>query len=290
MTGSFKLKEISPTVLGAIQAALNLGTQFNLGFGGEGRSAFIENNTFAAIEGQDVSSVSEKYLGTRRGPFGSPIPQTQTYVDNNPSVQGFVVSADAIAANEVLFPGQKVQTENGEEQKRAFCQSCDFIKWGAWGARVDYTQHGGQAATADIPLGWWIAGDVVSSSDMPTTGSASYMGDAIGNVINSGKQYTATGDMSMIWYFGPRSGTLTISDFDNKTFSGRMDAPGRLAANVFSGALVGSDHLVGAANGAFVGSPGPGITPQGVIGNFGVANSTWQATGIFGGTAVPHGN
>jgi hypothetical protein len=70
---------------------------------------------------------------------------------------------------------------------------------GAPGApRVDYTQHGGQAATADIPLGWWIAGDVVSSSDMPTTGSASYMGDAIGNVINSGKQYTATGDMSMI--------------------------------------------------------------------------------------------
>ena len=62
MTGSFKLKEISPTVLGAIQAALNLGTQFNLGFGGEGRSAFIENNTFAAIEGQDVSSV-RKILG-----------------------------------------------------------------------------------------------------------------------------------------------------------------------------------------------------------------------------------
>jgi hypothetical protein len=119
MTGSFKLKEISPTVLGAIQAALNLGTQFNLGFGGEGRSAFIENNTFAAIEGQDVSSVSEKYLGTRRGPFGIPIPQTQTYVDNNPSVQGFVVSADAIAANEVLFLGQKVQTENGEEQGRS---------------------------------------------------------------------------------------------------------------------------------------------------------------------------
>jgi hypothetical protein len=83
--------------------------------------------------------------------------------------------------------------------------------------------------------GWWIAGDVVSSSDIPTDGSASYMDDAIGNVTNGGKQYTATGEMSMIWYFGPRSGTLTISDFDNKTFSGRMDAPGRVAANMFSG-------------------------------------------------------
>ncbi len=92
-------------------------------------------------------------------------------------------------------------------QKRAFCQSCDFIKWGAWGARVDYTQHNGQTATADIPLGWWIAGNVVPVSDMPTRGTATYVGDAIGNVTNSGQQYVATGNMNMGWDFGKRWGS-----------------------------------------------------------------------------------
>jgi hypothetical protein len=35
----------------AIQAALNLSPQFNLGFGGNGRSAFIDDKNFAATEG-----------------------------------------------------------------------------------------------------------------------------------------------------------------------------------------------------------------------------------------------
>jgi hypothetical protein len=35
----------------AIQAALNLSPQFNLGFGGNGRSTFIDDKNFAAIAG-----------------------------------------------------------------------------------------------------------------------------------------------------------------------------------------------------------------------------------------------
>ena len=95
--------------------------------------------------------------------------------------------------------------------------------------------HNGQTATADVPLGWWIAGNVVPASEMPApvkrhmpvTQSATYN--------NSGKQYTATGDMSMGWDFGKRLGLLKISNFDNKTFSGMMIAPGQVAT--FSGPL-----------------------------------------------------
>jgi hypothetical protein len=283
MTSAFKLKQITPSALGAIQAALNLSPQFNLGFGGNGRSAFLGDNTFAAIEAEEGSSVDET---VRSGFLGL---KTTTY-RHPASVEGFLVSADAIAANQVLFGANDDDTP----KRQAFCQNCDFIKWGAWGARVDYQQQNQQTATADVQLGWWIAGDIVSKNDMPFTGSAYYSGDAIGNVINDGTQYTATGDMSMDWNFGRRSGTLTISDFDTSVnqgqgiaFSGRMVAPG---VATFSGAIGSSDlgGLVGAANGAFVGSPGHGQIPQGVIGNFGIANSTYQATGIFGGVAQPH--
>jgi hypothetical protein len=190
-----------------------------------------------------------------------------------------LVSSDAIKADAVLFG---TNPDTGAPNKHAFCNDCAFMKWGAWGARVDYQQQNGQVATADVPLGWWIAGDVVAKKDLPTTGKAWYAGDAIGNVVNNGTQYTATGNMNMCWNFGKRSGQLTISNFDNRSFSGTMFAPGQVA---FSGGLAGSG-LAGAANGSFVGSPGHGQTPQGVIGNFGVAGSNYQATGIFGGTAV----
>jgi hypothetical protein len=284
MTGSFKVGQIdlsSPTIVKAVLTQdLNqlLNPRFNLGFGGPGRSAFIDDQDFAAIE-SGGSSVSQNYVVFHRGPFGIPIPKVKSFTDNNPVVEGFLVSSDAIKADAVLFG---TNPDTGAPNKHAFCNDCAFMKWGAWGARVDYQQQNGQVATADVPLGWWIAGDVVAKKDLPTTGKAWYAGDAIGNVVNNGTQYTATGNMNMCWNFGKRSGQLTISNFDNRSFSGTMFAPGQVA---FSGGLAGSG-LAGAANGSFVGSPGHGQTPQGVIGNFGVAGSNYQATGIFGGTAV----
>jgi hypothetical protein len=273
MTSSFKLKQVSASALGVLQAALNLSPQFNLGFGGNGRSAYLGDNTFAAIESNGGSSVS-----TRQSLF------KPTYTDNSPEVQGFIVSADAIAANQVLFGAN----DNGTPKHQAFCANCDFIKWGAWGARVDYQQQNQQTATADVQLGWWIAGDVAEKNEIPTTNmSASYTGDAIGTVNNNGQQYAATGGMSMGWNFGSRSGTLAITDFDSRDFSFAMGASRQTPQNLsgvisFPSLLAG---YVGAANGAFVG-PVSGEPPRGVIGNFGVSNPQdhWQATGIFGGT------
>ena len=102
-------------------------------------------------------------------------------------------------------------------------------------------------------------------------------GDAIGNVNNNGEQYVETGDMDMSWNFAKRSGVLTISDFDDKTFSGTMLAPGKVQ---FGGALVGSG-VAGAATGSFVAN---GENPAGgVMGNFAVSGRNYQASGIFGG-------
>jgi len=273
MTGTFKLQEVDASLGGVIDSLLNRNPQFNLGFGGDGRSAFLDDNTFAAIEATSGSSVSTSY-----GLFGH-------FTDHDPAVEGFIVSADAIQANAILFPGQMVQNPANPEgplvQKRAFCQNCEFIKWGAWGARVDYQQHNGQTATADVPLGWWIAGDVVNKNDMPTSAiSATYRGDAIGNVETGGNQYTATGKMDMTWYFRPRTGTLNITDFDNRDYTFGLGAK-RSSPQFFQGGLV-KPGWIGAANGAFVG-PNGGHAPNGVIGNFGVGRNGYQATGIFGG-------
>lgn len=253
--------------------------RYNLEFGGAGRSAYIDDNLFAAIEAQDGSGVSEQYLAPKNS---FPFLQIKTHVDESPDVQGYMVSADAIKANEVLFPKQQ-----NEAQKQAFCTNCNYIKWGAWGSRITHKDHNDQAVTNDVHLGWWIAGDVVPKDNIPLQGNARYAGDAIGTVakLNDGSwnQYTATGDMLMTWNFGRRSGDLRISNFDNKSFGGTMVAPGRVD---FSGAVAGSG-VIGVANGSFVGAQPNRGTPSGVIGNFGVGNSSWQANGIFGGTKQP---
>ena len=91
------------------------------------------------------------------------------------SVQGFIVSADAIEANQILFGA------NPNPNKRAFCQSCDFIKWGAWGARVEQTA---KTATA---MCRWAGGSLASRllHQHAERTKATYDGRAVGNVVNN---------------------------------------------------------------------------------------------------------
>src|SRR6185369_13458429 len=95
--------------------------------------------------------------------------------------------------------------------------------------------------------------------------------------------------------FASRTGDLAISKFDSShfndgtglSFSGPMCAPGvagcaTTAGNHFGGPLAGSIdanfRLVGAANGAFVRSPGqlPGAIPAGAIGNWYISGNGSQ--------------
>jgi hypothetical protein len=136
-------------------------------------------------------------------------------------------------------------------------------------------------------FGWWIAGDVIDNSDLPTKGTASYAGDAIGNIsrLNEGQwlTYVATGDMDMTWNFNNRSGVLHIKNFDGLNFNGNMNMP--IGGSRFSGDLTGSNATSGSATGAFVndGTHTGGANPPGVIGNFGARGNDYQASGVFGG-------
>ncbi|MEM8574146.1 MAG: FecR domain-containing protein [Pseudomonadota bacterium] len=285
---------------------------YNFAFGGEGSSALINDDIFGAHEAPESSTLGEtgleftgyetryKWVLKRVGRrlrlvrVEYQVPRFQEYEHaTTVETKSYLVSADAMGANEVLFKGQTVEGPDGPVQKRAFCQDCDYIKWGAWGTRSSYTNKAGNKVTEDTHLGWWITGDVVSPSDMPTRGSASYAGDVVGTVArrNEGvwNQSVATGRLNMDWNFARRRGTLAITDFDRKNIYGVVGASQK-SPQSFVGGLAGNGGIVGTTAGSFVGSPGKGQTPGGVIGNFDARklNGNWRANGIYGGTVVPN--
>ena len=104
--------------------------RYNLEFGGDKRSAYIDDGIFAAFEKPGESGIQEDVL-VRTNKFPFVRTETKTYAPTD--VQSYIASADAINANAVLFPEKFVDTDQGSVPKRAFCQDCTFIKWGTWG-------------------------------------------------------------------------------------------------------------------------------------------------------------
>jgi hypothetical protein len=170
------------------------------------------------------------------------------------------------------------------------CSQCDFIKWGTWGGQVQFKEGFGwyqQDITAHVNLGWYVAGDLTDVDTLAALGGgATYTGSVIGNVASLGETgwntYVATGNLNMNWNFASRSGDLTISNFDNRSYSTNPgNQPGGLTQpvdiNKFSGTLhqVGGPSLVnmtGGATGSFVNN-GPANPAAGVIGNWNVCSA-----------------
>jgi len=244
-----------------------------------GSSTFTDDQTYSATAGKDSVTV---------------------YTDE--STQAHVNSAQA-------------KLSSGGE---LLCTDCSFIRWGPWDAHLNYKEEGVKGSTNVFAEGWWVAGDIIDQSDLPTDANATYAGTAIATVANnlSGDgwiTYVAKGDLDMDWDFNARAGNLTISKFDQGltpgglTFSGRMTTPGELAGkNQFGGPLSLTsqlpanlsqlNELSGFATGSFVRGPHnfnaqgnfiPKSTPQGVIGNWNVNSANYKAGGIFAGSAVP---
>jgi hypothetical protein len=87
--------------------------------------------------------------------------------------------------------------------------------------------------------------------NLPTTGVGTYSGSAFGGVYNNGASYVATGAFSASYNFGSLSGSMTISNFDGKTFGGPISGvPG--AFGQYLATLSGSG-LDGVAEGLFFG-------------------------------------
>lgn len=157
----------------------------------------------------------------------------------------------------------------------AICNACEFMTWGWWGrnvyGEVNYTVH----------LGNWIIGKQPENSALPTAGTATYNGNAVGTVFNGSAQYIATGTMTSTMDFNARSGTVSVSNYDSKSFSAGVNFASN--APTFSGNIT-SGVASGSVTGAFAAN---GTDPvKGIMGNFSATDGSWSSTGIFAGSTT----
>lgn len=203
----------------------------------------------------------------------------------------------AIVAHAETDPGTYVVAADAVPQPRVFEASgveaceCAFLEWGWWGSQTDFESPAlPDGRRADFAhLGTWAAGEIARREELPEYGTGTWEGHAVGNVTARGpegerKQYIAVGDMRMEYDFAARYGTVSIDDFDGRSFSGPATETIGGARNGFGVAFSGSG-LTGSGDGAFV--RGPDSPVQGVVGSFGVEDAVdpgaYRAFGTFVG-------
>ncbi len=237
-----------------------------------GRAVYLDDDRFAANSTGPGNSQggNTTLLFTEDGPAISHQPTTSL----TPADPGTYVVSSGLAPQPELFSAADVTPCN-----------CDYMNWGWWGTQTQFQDASlpGGSRTDFVHLGTWATGDIPTAAELPTTGSGTFRGHAIGNVARSTEggvaQYVAVGDLAMTYDFGERTGLLSIDNFDNRSFSGTMT--GAAADNRFGGALSGSG-LAGQAAGSF--ARGPASVAQGVLGTFNVGSGGYSATGTFMGS------
>ncbi|MEM9732888.1 MAG: FecR domain-containing protein [Pseudomonadota bacterium] len=236
---------------------------YNIAFGETtshgGGNAFVDDNTYAAIYAHDrnlTTTVSDTSVTVVSDATGNGSPGTYVLSGRANPIAGF-----------------------------QHCTSCDYVDWGWWGTRVQPEDNAALSASSrrrdHVHMGTWVAGDITRAVDLPMSGTATYSGTAIGNVVDftPGNQatYIASGAAGMSFNFGSRTGTLDIS-IDGMNASGSVQQDVGTDA-LFSGTMNNLPGVTGSANGAFVN--GNGQIAKGVIGQFAIDNGSKGAFGTF---------
>ncbi|MGH6737014.1 MAG: FecR domain-containing protein [Methyloceanibacter sp.] len=265
---------------------------YNFAFGDDpqdpqNRSAYIDDQHYAAIESADGTSVIHQ------------LNKNNEVLYQNAAATSYFVSGEQLNVTK-YFPSVFGEPVNGIGQP--FCEGCEFMKWGAWGSRVAFNNGDtGPHYIDNIHLGWWVAGTPTSVAELndlwDKNASATYNGHVIGDVaskLNSDnwKTYIAAGDLTMNWNFAQRAGDLSITNFDGRGFRtepGGLTQPSR-DINKFAGSLTqfqgrSLTNLTGGAVGSFF--KGPQSVAQGVGGNFNLKATDYKAGGIFIGSGIP---
>lgn len=152
----------------------------------------------------------------------------------------------------------------------------------AWGYFLgDLVATSPNSAREFAPLGFWVAGRPVESVALQgLTGTASYQGGMIGNVVDANGMRTRIGDFTHQFNFGSRQGQFQ-ANFDGGAFAVGTGLNG----SVFSGSGAGTAARTLSVRGAFfdAGVVSSGSLPRATGGVFGIAGSGYGANGIFVG-------
>jgi hypothetical protein len=223
---------------------------YGFGFGGEGRdnrgrSVYLAQNVFAARASLTNQSVfadgSSPAIGL--------------------SARAVMVSADAL---KIDVPGATP------------CE-CRFMTWGWWVG--SYQQPNGRVDA--VNLGSWVVGRLPELFEVPLSGTATYSGQAVGNVVTAnGVHYLAGGSYQLSWNFATKSGISTIANFDGLTVqSASSSSNGRDYTGSLTGSARGSS-LTGSLAGSFY--KGGNDPVLGTGGNFAFSNAAgYRAGGTF---------
>jgi hypothetical protein len=162
------------------------------------------------------------------------------------------------------------------------CQ-CDFMSWGWWSGDVRYGNGSvyNPNGRDRLHLASYVVGNVTQSLQMPTTGTATFTGHAIGNVQNGANAYVAAGSFTKVWDFAAMSGNVTIGNFDGVTYTGTATQLTGTTASQFTGGLSGGGGRTGTLNGSFF-DAGTNRA-KGTGGSFSINGTGYKAGGIFAG-------
>ena len=175
------------------------------------RGTYIDDSTFGA-------------LSATTAPDGSAASGTPLSLVNGAALtgdNGLAVVSSAIPNLASSFPGVNL------------CQ-CEYTRWGFWSddtARPGYSDR--------FHLGTWVAGTVTPTTDMPTTGTASYTGQVIAAIRSGTANYVAGGNMTNVANFSTRSVTSQVTNLDGLNYAGAMNYSGNVASGTLaSGSFV----------------------------------------------------
>jgi hypothetical protein len=175
-------------------------------------------------------------------------------------------------------PGSALSNAASQTVGTTFCQ-CEYTKWGLWVAetsRPGQDPNGGPVR--DLVENFWVAGRLANDVDIPSTGTATYTGHAIGHIQNGGRSYVSAGAFQNVVNFGSKTGAVTVNNFDNTNYAGQVQfGSGAVYVGSLSGNAGRSMSMIGAI---FQGKSSP-IGETG--GNFQVFGSNYGGGGIFAG-------
>ncbi len=218
-----------------------------------GTSAYIDYNYFGAVSNSGAGSGNTP-SSTVNG--NTLLSSAQAIANISPDV------AEKIIAGHAGIPNGQV------------CQ-CDYTRWGLWS--TDSFRSDNSGISQDLGhANLWVAGQLPKVSEVPATGTATYVGHVIAQVWNGTNSYISGGAFANVVNFGARTGVVAAG-LDGNVYSGTVNFG--TDPRTFSGTLSSYPRFMTLNGSFFRGVSGPVGEMGGSVAVSGVGS--YVASGIF---------